>query len=234
MTDDRPYPEDPDWEGPEGDAARAGEYALGLLPEAERVAFEDRLRVEPNLRRLVAFWEERLVPLADDIPDVAVPPRVWAEVEATLFDARPQRGWWSRLGLVPALAVATLAAVALVVVMLGWPGGPEPRVVAELSGDSRAYVASVAVEDDLQALILVRTTPTPAAGRDHELWLIVGEAAPVSLGVLPRDTDARIVIDPNTAAILDGAILAVSDEPQGGSPTGAPTGEVLALAAVTL
>jgi anti-sigma-K factor RskA len=32
------------------------------------------------------------------------------------------------------------------------------------------------------------------------------------------------------AALMRGGILAVSDEPEGGSPTGAPTGDILATA----
>jgi len=32
------------------------------------------------------------------------------------------------------------------------------------------------------------------------------------------------------AALMQGGILAVSDEPEGGSPTGAPTGDILATA----
>ena len=34
-------------------------------------------------------------------------------------------------------------------------------------------------------------------------------------------------------AALEGAVLAISDEPTGGSPTGAPTGDVLALGEIT-
>jgi anti-sigma-K factor RskA len=70
---------------------------------------------------------------------------------------------------------------------------------------------------------------SPADGRDFELWVIGADAdAPVSLGVIASDGESLFEITPEIAALIDGGILAVSDEPKGGSPTGAPTGAVLA------
>ena len=69
-------------------------------------------------------------------------------------------------------------------------------------------------------------------GRALELWLIEGDDPPVSLGVLP-DTEATVLqVDAAVAAALPGGVLAVSDEPPGGSPTGQPTGDVLATGQV--
>ena len=238
MTDPTNDIPDPDWDGPGGDAARAGEYVLGLLPEAEVRAFEDRLRIEPDLRRLVAGWEEHLVALTDDIDPVDAPARVWKAVEAQVFaGTEASQPWWRRFGIgQAAFGGLVTAGFVWLAVSFGWllPDTPEVRVLAELTGDSRVYTALVSVEPASHTLILDRSTGAPAEGRDHELWLIVGEAAPVSLGVLPRDGQARIVLDDATAAVLDGAVLAVSDEPLGGSTTGAPTGDVLALVAVAL
>jgi anti-sigma-K factor RskA len=68
-----------------------------------------------------------------------------------------------------------------------------------------------------------------AQGRDFELWMIVGENAPVSMGVIPDGATAHIEIGPDAMAMLaSGAVLAVSLEPAGGSPTGQPTGPVVA------
>jgi anti-sigma-K factor RskA len=69
----------------------------------------------------------------------------------------------------------------------------------------------------------------PATGRDFELWVIgANSVAPVSLGVIPSDRESLFEITPEIAALMDGGTLAVSDEPEGGSPTGAPTGPILA------
>ncbi|TIP55629.1 anti-sigma factor, partial [Mesorhizobium sp.] len=68
-----------------------------------------------------------------------------------------------------------------------------------------------------------------AAGKDFELWMIEGKNAPVSMGVIPAGQTARMTISPAVQERLaQGAVLAVSLEPAGGSPTGQPTGPVVA------
>ena len=72
-----------------------------------------------------------------------------------------------------------------------------------------------------------------AAGRAQELWLIAGEATPVSLGVLSTDAETEVIVPQALRPLFAGAVLAVSDEPPTGSPTGAPTGDVLAFGTVS-
>jgi anti-sigma-K factor RskA len=55
--------------------------------------------------------------------------------------------------------------------------------------------------------------------------------APISLGLLPQNQE-RILQVPAAAKDLMIAALAVSIEPKGGSPTGAPTGDVLFTAEI--
>ena len=68
-------------------------------------------------------------------------------------------------------------------------------------------------------------------GQDHdfELWMIEGGNAPVSMGVVPVGATAHVAATPEEQKKLDkGAVLAISLEPKGGSPTGQPTGPVVA------
>ena len=68
-----------------------------------------------------------------------------------------------------------------------------------------------------------------AAGRDFELWVIEGNDAPESLGVIPVGANVRIAVSPELERkIAAGSVFAISLEPEGGSPTGAPTGPVVA------
>lgn len=61
----------------------------------------------------------------------------------------------------------------------------------------------------------------------HELWIIAPNANPVSLGLLQ---DRPLVVTyPEPPA---GFVFAVSVEPEGGSPTGQPTGPVILTAEV--
>jgi anti-sigma-K factor RskA len=65
------------------------------------------------------------------------------------------------------------------------------------------------------------------------LWLIAGGNAPVSLGVLPDSGIVALAFPVDLKDQLRGATLAISDEPDGGSPTGQPTGAVLATGVVS-
>ena len=81
-----------------------------------------------------------------------------------------------------------------------------------------------------------RTAGAAVPGRVLELWLIAGDNPPVSLGVLPEAASAEVQLTPDlVAALAAGTLpinLAISDEPPGGSTTGAPTGAVLAMGPV--
>jgi anti-sigma-K factor RskA len=71
--------------------------------------------------------------------------------------------------------------------------------------------------------------PTMAPGTEWELWMLPpGKAAPVSLGLITTDVDQVMKIKPAMAGKIEGAWgIAMSIEPKGGSPTGAPTGPVI-------
>jgi anti-sigma-K factor RskA len=66
------------------------------------------------------------------------------------------------------------------------------------------------------------------ADRVAELWLIPADGKPRSLGLLRADRPVTLALSPNLAGqATAAAVLAVSLEPPGGSPTGAPTGPVI-------
>ena len=215
----------------EADRALAAEYALGLLSPAEERAFDARMAEDPVLRRLYADWAEDLAGMADGIAPVIPPAQVKRALMRRVFGAPKGRfGWTGWMG--GALAGLALGMVALLIVLPVAPLPPDaPR--ASLQAEDGSLRLTVAYDTASGALILTRDAGAAAAGRALELWLIAGTAAPVSLGVLPEARAARIVLDPGLRATIPGAVLAVSDEPAGGSPTGAPTGAVLAAGPIT-
>jgi anti-sigma-K factor RskA len=216
---------------PRGDELIAAEYVLGLLSGAERAAAERRLALEPAFARLVSAWEERLAPLVAEIDEVAPSPAVWERIAAALppeSEARP--GLWSSLafwrgfGLVSTLAAACLA----LFIYFGALKGEEPLVAAIDGGGHHHFVATV---DNKRSTIAVM----PAAfaddgnGRVPELWLIPSGGKPQPLGLLRADRTVTIALPAalSQLAVRD-SVLAVSLEPPGGSPTGQPTGPVIA------
>ncbi|MFT5948474.1 MAG: anti-sigma-K factor RskA, partial [Paracoccaceae bacterium] len=84
-------------------------------------------------------------------------------------------------------------------------------------------------------LSITRIAGAAVPGRVLELWLIAeGAAAPVSLGVMPDITPATLSVRKELRTLMIGGTLAISDEPLGGSLTGAPTGAVLATGKISL
>jgi anti-sigma-K factor RskA len=72
------------------------------------------------------------------------------------------------------------------------------------------------------------------ATREPELWLIPADGKPRPLGMLRADRAVTIKLPTDLAALTVGnAVLAVSLEPPGGSPTGSPTGPVIATGKLT-
>ncbi len=229
MTDRKSLPED--------DNMLAAEYALGVLQGDARQAFARRLEQDAALAAAVRQWDEHFVGMADDIAAVAPPRQVELALEKRLFgqDAQAKPSLWNSLGFWRGLAIASLAAI----VAVGAWNVRSPTesagngLVAQVAGDAKA-VTLVAYYDAAKGeLRLNRTAGTAASGRSFELWLIAGQDAPVSLGLLPADANGRFVVPVNLRSKLKGGTLAISDEPQGGSTTGAPTGAVLATGQLT-
>lgn len=226
--------------GPEDDDPRAlaAEYALGLLTEEERTAFEARMDAEPDLKAEVASWQEHFATLViDDIEEVAPSAQLKTRLDAKLFSSR-EPSFWQQIwpyGLGGIAAALVLWAAITFGVVTPEEDALRADLVAELAptpdGDGLSLRAEV--DTTLGAVQVIRATGAPPEGRVFELWLIAGDAAPVSLGLLDEDASTIIDLPENLLALLPGALLAISDEPPGGSPTGAPTGAVRAAGPLT-
>ncbi|KGF67615.1 hypothetical protein LL06_21145 [Hoeflea sp. BAL378] len=216
------------------DTALAGEYVLGVLPLAERRAVEERMLRDPDFAALVVSWQAHLSSLDDAYQPQSPPQGVKARIDARLFaEAAPAAGGlWGSLVFWRGLAFAGLAAAAAIGIfrddLLGSADpGAAPSLVAELGAPGSSVGLVAALDPASGALTITPAAFSPDDGKSLELWLVPGEGAPVSLGLVPDD-GGRLVLDRGLAERLDaGALLAVSLEPPGGSPTGGPTGPVV-------
>lgn len=152
--------------------------------------------------------------------------------------AETRRGWWMQLAFWRGLsAIAGVAALSLAVLLMN-PGPVQAPIVVVLSAATpsasgvtpASFVASIS--GDGRALV---TRPlvdvSMEANRALELWSVPATGAPRSLGLI-SSSGATVV---RKGKVLDGtAALAVSLEPPGGSPTGAPTGPILYVGKLTL
>jgi anti-sigma-K factor RskA len=224
-----------------GDDIVAAEYVLGVLPVDERRQATQRIETEQVFARLVDRWEVYFSPLGVGYAEVEAPSQVKAAIDRRLFagggapigqGAPAAPGLLSSLAFWRGLAAAALAAFALYIALpfLNPPvEAPQERLVASLAADG-SDVRFLAVYDERTNDIgLSRVAGEPAQGSDFELWVIEGQQAPVSLGVIPAGASARLpVSDELRAKMVSGALFAISVEPDGGSTTGAPTGPVVA------
>ena len=113
-------------------------------------------------------------------------------------------------------------------------GPAEPHLYADLVARDDGYVLLAHWAPDSQTFMLRRDEGGFPQDSALEIWLIAGpDAAPVSVGLMQPDTLTQIPADGDLLALMEaGASVAISVEPLGGSPTGAPTGPVLAVGAL--
>jgi anti-sigma-K factor RskA len=233
-TDDTIDPADP------GDGGKliAAEYVLGVLGAEERREVERRLEQEPALAAEVAFWEARLTGLADTVAPVAPPQATWSRIEAAIEEPQQRTSMWQSLafwrtfGIVSsALAAASIAALAYI----GFVPSARTPLLATLTGSAGQpnFVASVTATGN--SLVIVPAALLTTDQRSFELWLIpAGDTRPHSLGLIQPGQPIRLEIPRDLAGRLTSdATLAVSVEPLGGSPTGLPTGPVIAAGKLT-
>lgn len=231
----------------EGEAL-AAEHALGVLNAAERAAAEVRMATDPAFAADVEAWRERLAPMFDSV--TAVPPsaELWRRIER-LLPANDNGAILNRLKFWRnaamggfALAAASLAAV--VVQVSQPPITIEKQVPVSPTGQllsasvvsqegSRVQPLFVAAYDPDRKSLIVTSLLPEGAERDkvHELWLIAGQDKPKSLGLV-ESGKAKVIALPTEllGKMSEGAALAVSLEPPGGSPSAdGPTGPVIGV-----
>jgi len=227
---------------------RYAEYVLGVLDADARAAVAHEVATTDEAATAVALWQRRLMPLADTIVEVTPAPYVWARIhDALQLDAparvQPSRkGLWENLQLWHWLGIGASVVAAALLVVVSLPHlAPNPAAV------SAGYMASTIQQDngvtgwtatmDLQhaRMVVVPAAPvTFAQGRAPELWLIPQGQKPIAVGMIARDKPTTLTLDPTLLAQLGPtAALAVSVEPLGGSPTGQPTGAVIAKGAIS-
>lgn len=216
------------------DRALAAEYVLRLLGPAARADFEARLTYSRALRDEVAAWEAQFSVMADaEVSSVAPRPMAKAALMRGLFGDAATRTprWWQRAGIWQGTTVAMLVvAGGLGVLVSRGPDAPAPLLVGEIAGADDALRLLVLYDGADGSLRLTRTDGVAPAGRVLELWALTGPNEPaVSLGLLQETAEGVVTLPENLRAIASDLTLAISDEPRGGSPTGQPTGTVLAL-----
>lgn len=232
----------------------AAEYALGLLQGEELAGARELFRGDAAFRTDVSRWLGRFAPLLEEVEEVEPSAHVWASIErgvAAVSGANDnQRQLERRLTRWRAAAAGmTALAASLAIVLVTRPeSAMPPRVAPPTQTPQPAETSPQApmlamLGDERQPNLLVanwdpesRNLVIAAAAQisgdpahDHELWVIPADGKPRSLGKLRPGARMHARLEPARARELhQGATLAISVEPLGGSPTGSPTGPVIA------
>jgi anti-sigma-K factor RskA len=208
------------------DDLTAAEYVLGTLEAEERRRFLARLGRDADAVAAVTAWQERLAPLGLTA-EQAPPPQLWGQLEQRMFgrpaandNVKKLRGW--------RVAAVAAALVACGSTFQAWrvahrPVAPQSIALAALSSEGHTPAMLITYDAAKQRMNVTPVAFRAQPGRSLELWLIAGTAAPKSVGLLTgaNSSFGNLAIDPDISR------LAVSVEPTGGSPTGAPTGPVI-------
>lgn len=221
----------------------ADEYVLGLLSEAEAAEVENEIERNSALANAVAEARERFLPLDTNIDAVEVSPVLWDAIATRLPEqtaAEPsiasispripmagndnaRTGW--RATAISAIAASLILAGGLVWSMTRVA---EPLVVAVLLNEAGEVQAVVEDFGNDTASIRLLTDFNVPADRTMQVWTLPSrEMGPMSLGLLEDAHSARLS-GSTLPKPQDAQLYEITLEQAGGSPTGRPTGPILA------
>jgi anti-sigma-K factor RskA len=220
---------------------RAAEYVLGTLSQDERAAFEIEVANNANLLAEVADWERRLAPLAGMIASQEPSPTVWAAIERrldgesvqsipdalepTMLHLRRSVRLWRRL----TLACGTLAAAfALFIIADRWQNHESAQNYVAVVNRGGILPALIVRIDTREGTVRIRPLNAEAPpDRSLELWYIATGQTPKSLGTLENPSQPITIPATLRSVGIEGASIAVTLEPKGGSPAGIATGPIV-------
>ena len=229
----------------------AAEYVLGTLRGPARVRFQRTINRDASVRKAVEAWQTRLVPIAVAIEAVKPQERVWDAIlrRTAPGSTTPAPGglWnnlalWRGIGLAASGATAALLGALIVFAPESPRPAPPPQIVrvpaselpaayfAVLSDPkSQKPVLAVSASRNSDRLVVkVLDASIAVPGKSLELWALPPGGSPRSLGlVATREKDTLSLKTVADQSLGDAALLAISLEPSGGSPTASPTGPVL-------
>ena len=146
--------------------------------------------------------------------------------------------WWQQLALWQGATGLATAAALVLALLLALPPTAQPPIVVVMAaqpiaaGDAGAGIRPVSfvasVSGDGRSLVLkpLDAGQQVALNKALELWAVPAKGQPRSLGLVSGSRATTLL---RTSLLDDTAAFAVSVEPPGGSPTGAPTGPIISV-----
>ena len=232
---------------PEDRSVAAAEYVLGTLDAAARTEVEALLPTDAALRAEVYAWQDRLLPLATrgpaSEPDAGLWPRIAERIARPPPSALPSPvpaaqstapavndALWRSQRRWRATALLSMAAtVALAAVLVLRPPETQVRYITLLQAPETQRTGWVveATSGERIRLVPIEAGAAVPADKSLQFWTKPqGADRPTSLGLVQPGTRLELPVE-RSPGLGEEQLFELTLEPQGGSPTGLPTGPIL-------
>ena len=219
-------------------AILADEYVLGLLEASQAAEIEAEMERDSELEAAIAASRERFLPLDTAIQPAELDETLWQRIENALppqgtnpisgtskvaNDNRSSGGW--RTAALSAIAATLVMAAGLV-----WSLNRivEPVVIAVLLNETGQVQAVVEDFGNANASVRLLGDFNVPEDKTIQVWTLPSkDMGPVSLGLI-NGTQSAMLQAPALPAPRDNQLYELTLEQAGGSPTGRPTGPILA------
>ena len=216
--------------------ALIGEYMLGSLRGGARRRFERAVREEPAVALRLRTLQREFAPRYSESIAETLPAGGWQRLERELNLSQYRAPWYSRVSFLRVWALGVSAALVLGIALIALRAPTETTLtpIAQLAMKGAPPSVTAALSADRRTLQLRAVRPVVAGPlQSYELWVIPEGGTPISLAVLGQLDGTLRVPEGHVERLRKGALLAISVEPAGGSPTGAPTGPVILSGAIS-
>lgn len=229
--------------------ALAGEYVLGLLDGADLAAAEGRYAMDRDFAASVEAWRRHFAAIDAVATPITPPAELWSRIEAGLDRAAPAAvqttarpgsampasgsrlaDWWNSLFVWRGAAFA--GALATLLLAIGLVGAldrakRQPLMVAVLLTEANVAAAVVnTFADGRVEMLPLRSIDVPA-GKALEIWTLWDRSVgPRSVGLIERARSTPLRLD--NLPLGKDQLFEITLEPATGSPTGRPTGPIVA------
>jgi anti-sigma-K factor RskA len=204
----------------------AAEYVLGTLHGRARARLQQLLRDDLLLQARVAFWEQKLMPMASPLWAAAPSAKLWRAIAARVAPREARRPWWARW--FEARTLGPLAAgvmLGLTLTLIG-PALHEPAVSDTPDSQlPQSYVGVLATADGRTGVIVsslrhgkvmdvkqVQPVPVPS-GHTLYLWAIEANGTMRPIGAVPPGKFVQVALAQTSETLFASATeLALSIE----------------------
>lgn len=214
----------------------SGRYVLGTLHGKARSKFEKLSYDDIKIQDYIQQWEHYFYKFDENMTPVLPPKHVWSSIITKINPDKTQISLWDNLLLWRSLATSFVIMSLFLMFMIFKPFYKDEATLISIIQDSEnkpIWLISVSLKEKN---IIIKTLNKPqqiTAKQDFELWLLPKEkvkANPISIGLLPKEGNIKLILTEKLAHLSNKNKIAVSLEPLGGSPNELPTGEILFVA----